>query len=222
MVFSEKPRPRVILRKSERHHEDEPWYLPALFGEEWEKAQYFTFDTICSLCLHVKYKKTSKSLNPDRFIHSSCFTLLFSFYRWASLLWATEMSSLSPILAAAWHLAASPLASSSMACPSPSCSTSFPTTMPNWRNKNTHFQTQSAPSSSRNVWGASLTTASNPSQRSPTMSSTFGLVEGNLFMRTKIKRDCPLATLLTLNGLITHGSSARPHLPPTLSLCDVR
>lgn len=138
-------------------------------------------------------------------MHVSWHTLLFS-YRWASLLWAMAMSSLFLISAAVWHLAASLLASSSMACPSPFCSTSFPTTTPNWRSRNTMFQTPSAPSSSGNVWGASLTAASNPSQRNLMMRYIIGPAEGKLSTRARTEQSCQLVTSLTLNGLITHGS----------------
>lgn len=133
-------------------------------------------------------------------------TLLFSSYRWASLLLAMEMLSLSPILAAVWHLAASHLASSSMACLFPFCSTSSPTTTPSWRNRNTNFQTQNAPSSSGNVWGASLINALNPSRRTPMMRSTIGPVGCKPSMRSRIERSCLVKNLLTLNGLTTHGS----------------
>lgn len=139
-------------------------------------------------------------------MHVPRLTLFFSPYRWASLLWAMVMSCLSPILAAVWRLAASLLASSSMACPSPFCSTSFPTTTPNWRNRNVEFRTRSAPSSSRNVWGANLTAAANLSQRTRMMTYIIGLAWGTLSVRVRTEQSFQLATSLTLNGLITHGS----------------
>lgn len=103
--------------------------------------------------------------------------LLFPLLRWASLRLVTETSSLSPTLAAVWHLAASLSGSSSMECPSPFCSTSSLTTTPNWRNRSTHFQTLSAPSSFRSVCGANLTAALNLRQKNPMMRSTFDPVE---------------------------------------------
>ena len=125
------------------------------------------------------------------------------------------MSSPSPISAAVWHLAASPLASSSTACPSPSCSTSFPTTTPNWRSKNTVWQTRSAPSSSGNVWGTSSTAATRPSRRTPMMRYITGPVWGKPSTRARSEPSCQLATPVTLNGLIAHGP--RPWKTPSAS-----
>lgn len=139
-------------------------------------------------------------------MHVRWLMLIFSFCRWASLLWATEMSFLSPILAAVWRLAASRLASSSMACPSPFSSTSSLTTTPNWRSRSTHIRTPNAPSSSRNAWGASSTSASNPSQMNPRMRYTIGPMGGKLSTGARTERSCSVGHSLTLNGLITHGS----------------
>lgn len=134
------------------------------------------------------------------------YTRLFSSYRWASPLLAMAMSSLSLTLAAVWPSVASLLASSLMACPSPFCSTSFPTTMPNWKNRNTHFQTVSANSSLANVWGASLAAALNHCQRTLMTRYTIGPAEDKLSTWTRIERSCLVATLLTLKGLIACGS----------------
>lgn len=135
------------------------------------------------------------------------YTLPYSSYRWASLLWAMVMLSLSLTLAAVWPSVASLLASSSTACPSPFCSTSFLTTMPNWRNRNTHFLTVSALSSSRNVWSEGLGAALNDSQRTLMMRYTIAPVEDKLSTWARIERSCLVATLLTSKGLITHGST---------------
>lgn len=103
------------------------------------------------------------------------FTLVWS-PRWASPPWATATWFPSPTWAAAWPSAASPLGSSSMACPSPFSSTSFPTTTPSWRNRSTATPTRSAPSRSGGAWSASTTHAANPSwsRRTPTTRSITG------------------------------------------------
>lgn len=136
----------LIVRLCPRSCIQEDWAAP------WGWALY----------VKCKLNNSTGGLSMGCILHVQWLTFLFSSCRWVSPLWAMETSSLSPILAAVWRSAASLSASSSMECPSPSCSTSFLTITQNWRNRNTYFQTLSAPSSSRNVCGVSLTTALNP------------------------------------------------------------